>query len=169
MRYFFRNFLPEFVYGAIDGTVTTFAIIAGVAGANLSPAIVLILGISNVLADGFSMASSNYLSEKSHQAQSGLSPIHSPVYMALATFFSFVIIGSVPLLAYVISEITGIWQGKEFLISTIFTSLAFIFIGGVRGKITRTSYINSALETLFIGGVAASVAYMVGFLLKNVV
>ena len=50
IRNFLHNYLPEFVYGALDGTVTTFAIIAGVAGASLSPAIVLVLGISNLLA-----------------------------------------------------------------------------------------------------------------------
>jgi len=169
MKYFLKNYLAEFVYGALDGTVTTFAIIAGVAGANLSPAIVLILGVSNVLADGFSMAASNYLSEKSHQAQSGLVPAHSPIKTAVATFVSFVVVGSVPLIAYVVSAVFGIWQGNEFLISGIFTSLAFILVGQVRGKITQTSRFNSAIETLFIGSVAAAVAYAVGAFLQNVV
>lgn len=169
MRNFFHNFLPEFVYGALDGTVTTFAIIAGVAGANLSPSIVLILGVSNVLADGFSMASSNYLSEKSHQAQSGISPHHSPMKTAIATFISFVIVGTIPLLSYVLSAILGIWRGQEFLISSVLTSLAFIFIGQVRGKIAGSDRFNSAIETLFIGGVAATVAYLVGAFLQQVV
>ncbi len=48
-----ERYLREFVYGAIDGTVTTFAIVSGVVGAGLSPSIVLILGLANVLADGF--------------------------------------------------------------------------------------------------------------------
>ncbi len=80
------HYLPEFVYGSIDGTVTTFAIIAGIAGANLSAATVVILGFSNVLADGFSMASSNYLSEQSHQDQNPDSDHQSPIKTALATF-----------------------------------------------------------------------------------
>ena len=53
------------VYGAIDGAVTTFAVVAGVAGAALSPRVVLILSISNLLADGFSMGASNYLAIRS--------------------------------------------------------------------------------------------------------
>ena len=57
--------LSDFVYGGIDGAVTTFAIVAGVAGAGLSSSIVLILGFANLFADGFSMATSNYLSTKS--------------------------------------------------------------------------------------------------------
>lgn len=59
------KYLPDFVYGGIDGSVTTFAIVAGVTGASLSPSIVLILGFANLFADGFSMAVSNYLSTKS--------------------------------------------------------------------------------------------------------
>ncbi len=50
------NYLPDAVYGAIDGTVTTFAVVAGAIGADLSPRVVLILGAANLLADGFSMA-----------------------------------------------------------------------------------------------------------------
>jgi len=59
------RYLPDFVYGGIDGSVTTFAVVAGVAGASLSPSIVLILGFANLFADGFSMAVGNYLSTKS--------------------------------------------------------------------------------------------------------
>jgi VIT1/CCC1 family predicted Fe2+/Mn2+ transporter len=60
----FRNFLPEFVYGGIDGSITTFAVVAGAAGAGLDTSIVLILGFANLIADGFSMSVGNYLSEK---------------------------------------------------------------------------------------------------------
>ena len=56
--------LRDSVYGAIDGTVTTFAIVAGVAGAGLSPFVIVALGLANVLADGFSMAAANYSGTK---------------------------------------------------------------------------------------------------------
>lgn len=54
----------DFIYGSIDGTVTTFAIVAGVVGASLSPGIILILGFANLFADGFSMAAANYQASK---------------------------------------------------------------------------------------------------------
>ena len=54
------SYLRDWVYGGIDGTVTTFAIMAGVVGADLSATIVIILGLANLLADGFSMAAGNY-------------------------------------------------------------------------------------------------------------
>ncbi|MFT5471222.1 MAG: VIT1/CCC1 family predicted Fe2+/Mn2+ transporter [Verrucomicrobiales bacterium] len=56
-----HSFLKDFIYGAIDGAVTTFAIVAGVAGAGLSSGIVIVLGLANLIADGFSMAVSNFL------------------------------------------------------------------------------------------------------------
>jgi vacuolar iron transporter family protein len=59
--------VEDFVYGATDGTVTTFAVVTGVVGASLSPSIVLILGFANLFADGFSMAVGNYLGSKSQR------------------------------------------------------------------------------------------------------
>ncbi len=55
-----QGYLPDFIYGAIDGTVTTFAVVSGVAGAELSSSIVIVLGLANLVGDGFSMAASNY-------------------------------------------------------------------------------------------------------------
>ena len=57
----------DFIYGSIDGAVTTFAIIAGVVGASLSSNIILILGFANLFADGFAMAVANYQASKAHQ------------------------------------------------------------------------------------------------------
>ena len=54
----------DFIYGSIDGAVTTFAIVAGVVGAGLSPGIILILGFANLFADGFSMAAANFQASK---------------------------------------------------------------------------------------------------------
>lgn len=59
-----RGVLRDVVYGGIDGSVTTFAIVAGVAGAGLSPFVIVALGLANVLADGFSMAAGNYSATK---------------------------------------------------------------------------------------------------------
>lgn len=62
-----HSYLGDFVLGAVDGTVTTFAIVAGVVGAGQPNAVALVLGIANLLADGFSMAVGNYLSTKSER------------------------------------------------------------------------------------------------------
>ena len=60
-----QNYLRDWIYGGIDGAVTTFAVVAGVVGAQLSPFVIVILGLANLLADGFSMAASNFLGTKS--------------------------------------------------------------------------------------------------------
>ncbi len=63
----FQEYLGEFVYGGIDGSVTTFAVVAGSAGAGLDSAVVIILGFANLIADGFAMSVGSYLSTKSEQ------------------------------------------------------------------------------------------------------
>lgn len=62
-----HNYLRDFVYGGIDGAVTTFAVVAGTLGADLSTRIVLILGVANLIADGFSMAASNFLGTRAER------------------------------------------------------------------------------------------------------
>lgn len=62
-----HSYAGEFIYGGFDGTVTTFAIAAGAAGASLSPRIIIILGVANLFADGFSMAAGAYLSAKAER------------------------------------------------------------------------------------------------------
>ena len=62
-----HSYLRDFVYGAIDGTVTTFAVVSGVAGAGLDSRIVIILGLANLIGDGFSMAASNYLGTRTDE------------------------------------------------------------------------------------------------------
>jgi VIT1/CCC1 family predicted Fe2+/Mn2+ transporter len=56
-----HSYVRDWIYGGIDGAVTTFAVVSGVAGAELSAGIVMILGFANLAADGFSMAASNFL------------------------------------------------------------------------------------------------------------
>lgn len=58
------QYIKSLIYGGLDGIITTFAVVAGVAGAALSPGVVLIMGFANLIADGLSMAIGDYLSTK---------------------------------------------------------------------------------------------------------
>jgi VIT1/CCC1 family predicted Fe2+/Mn2+ transporter len=58
------NYVRDWIYGGIDGTITTFAIVAGVVGANLPGMVVLVLGLANLIADGFAMGAGNYSATK---------------------------------------------------------------------------------------------------------
>ena len=62
-----QDYIGEFVYGGIDGSVTTFAVVAGSAGANLDSSVIIILGFANLIADGFAMSVGSYLSNKSEK------------------------------------------------------------------------------------------------------
>jgi VIT1/CCC1 family predicted Fe2+/Mn2+ transporter len=64
-----HSYLKDFIYGAVDGAVTTFAVVGGVAGAGMPHVIIVVLGMANILADGFSMAVSNYLGTKAEGEQ----------------------------------------------------------------------------------------------------
>jgi vacuolar iron transporter family protein len=61
------SYLQDFIYGAVDGAVTTFAVVAGVEGASLDETVVIILGGANLIADGFSMAVSNFLGSRAER------------------------------------------------------------------------------------------------------
>src|SRR6186713_2441864 len=63
-----RHYVRELIYGANDGIITTFAVVAGVTGGGLPLRVVLIIGAANLIADGLSMAAGNYLSIRSHES-----------------------------------------------------------------------------------------------------
>lgn len=161
-------YLAEMIYGANDGIVTTFAVVAGVAGAALDPAIVVILGIANLLADGFSMGMSNYLSRRSdiaYQASVGETTDEiekAPVKTAFVTFLSFVVAGWTPLLPYIAS------LRPFFELSVLTTAVVFFLVGASRTFVTQRSWYRSGAEMLVIGLIAASVAYGAGALLSGV-
>ncbi|MEK6895174.1 MAG: VIT1/CCC1 transporter family protein [Nanoarchaeota archaeon] len=173
---FERKYLPEFVYGGIDGSVTTFAVVAGAIGASLGPAIVLILGFANLFGDGFSMAMSNYLSTKSNsdlmssKIKRTIFPgsVKKPLNTALVTFFSFLIIGTIPLIPFVLALFLPIIKTHEFLYSIILTGAAFLLVGAIKGEVVGKHFARSAIETLIIGCLAALIAFLVGFLLRGI-
>lgn len=62
-------FIGDIVFGAHDGIVTTFAVVAGTVGAKLHVTIIVILGAANLLADGVSMGAGAFLSLRSQKDQ----------------------------------------------------------------------------------------------------
>ena len=172
-----ENNLREFVYGGMDGAVTTFAVVTGAAGANLSSHIILILGFANVLADGFSMAVGSYLSEKSHQeltvsrGNSKKEDYESPLGASVATFFSFILVGFIPLAVYTADFIFKFgWATNNMLAwSVALTLSAFVGIGYLRGKISKVKKSRTIFESLGLGVAAAVISYGVGNILENII
>jgi VIT1/CCC1 family predicted Fe2+/Mn2+ transporter len=160
------SFLRDFVFAADDGIITTFAVVAGSLGASLSPRIVLILGAANLLADGFAMASGNYLAVKSEEEYEEAEDKthryhHSPLPHALITFFSFVVAGLIPLLPYLF----GISQ--SFYVASGLVLISLFIVGSARTRFTKKPWFVGGVEMVLIGGLAASVAYITGFLVDR--
>lgn len=163
-----HRYVRDLVYGANDGIITTFAVVAGVSGASLSPRIVLILGIANLVADGFSMGASNYLGIRSerdaHDAVSGVPaaerdvPETTAFMHGVATFLAFVVAGVVPLVAY-LAPIEGT---SRFTWACILTLGAQFAVGASRTVVTRQRWWTSGIEMLLVGAVAAAVAWGAG-------
>lgn len=162
------GYIAEVIYGANDGIVTTFAVVAGVAGASLDPAIVLILGVANLLADGFSMGMSNYLSQRSEQdyrAAQGTRPTEGTkpaAYTALTTFLAFVVAGWTPLLPYALAI------EPTFPLSIVVTAAAFFAVGASRSLVTDRRWYAAGGEMFLVGMVAAGVAFGTGTALRGI-
>lgn len=163
-----QHYLPDLVYGANDGIVTTFAVVSGVAGARLDAGIIIILGVANLLADGFSMGASNYLAIQSSEAarRQRNEPVQEPFPLrhAAATFGAFTVAGIVPLLSYLLVP-----AGDAFPLAVGLTLATLFTVGASRALVADGTAFRSGLEMLVIGALAALVAYGVGAFLRGLV
>lgn len=164
-----RHYVRELIYGANDGIITTFAVVAGVAGGGLSLRVVLIIGAANLFADGLSMAAGNYLSIRSHEsvleAQALPQEEASPLRHAAATFIAFVAAGTLPLLPYILPSV-GI---DRFALSIALTFTGMFGIGASRAVIANVTWWGGGGEMLGLGALVAALAYASGALVSAVV
>src|SRR5690606_20165132 len=86
-----------------------------------------------------------------------------------ATFAAFLVIGTLPLLAFVIRVLTPVQVTDPFAISAVLTGAAFVVVGAVKSRFIDESWYRSAIETLLAGGAAAVIAYGIGLMLRGLV
>jgi VIT1/CCC1 family predicted Fe2+/Mn2+ transporter len=155
-----QHYLRDLVYGANDGIITTFAVVAGVAGGALSARAVLIVGAANLIADGLSMGVGNYLGIRSHEsarAAQGLPEEEaSPARHGLATFLAFVVAGAIPLAPYLMQA------DNSAALSAVVTLLTLFAVGALRSLVTVDRWWTAGLEMLGLGAVVAVAAYASG-------
>jgi len=223
----FDKYLGEFVYGGIDGCVTTFAVVAGSVGAGLDSMVIIILGFANLLADGFSMSIGAYLSARSEQKnyhkhrqieyweienkpESEVQEVRdiyrekgfegellekivkvvtsdkdrwvdvmmkdelemikedtSPFMRGLFTFISFLIIGFIPMIVYVVDYVNHL-EINLFFWCSVLTGIGFGVVGLLKSYLTKTSKFKGVAETILLGAAAAAVAYYVGDFLEGI-
>ncbi len=224
--FFNKDYIAEFVYGGIDGAITTFAVVAGAEGANLSITIVIILGMANLIADGFSMSVGSFFSTKAerdtyekhkateyweieHLREKEIEEVReiyaakgfkgelleqvvqvitankdvwvdtmmkeelemtkdekTPLKTASFTFLSFVVVGAIPLLSYLISG-GNPEESSLFLYSCILTGISLAIIGALKSKVTEQNILRGVVETVLLGGLAALLAFYVGDILEG--
>ena len=220
-------YIGEAVYGALDGIVTTFAVVAGVAGAKLSAGVVLIMGFANLIGDGLSMGVGSYLSTKSRRQYEQsererelweienypegeiheireifhrkgfegkdldraveiitsnkkiwletmmneelgiISEDGHPFFNGLSTFISFMIVGFIPVLFFVLALAIPSLAPYSFTMSVILTAVTLFVVGALRVLVTQSHWFRSGIEMLLVGGAAALGSYLVGYFLQG--
>lgn len=164
-----RHYIRDLVYGANDGIITTFAVVAGVAGGALSQTAVLVIGVANLAADGFSMGAGNFLAIRAHESARAAEDLPEeeahPARHALATLIAFVTAGAVPLLPYV----SAVDADTRFALSTLLTLAALFGVGASRALVTADRWWRCGLEMLIVGAVVAAGAYGAGALVASVI
>lgn len=223
------GYLKSIVFGALDGIVTTFATIAGVAGADYGINVVVTLGFSALLADAISMGLGDYLSsaaeldwtkkERRREAwefehvraaeieemveiyvEKGFDrddaetilnlmakqdeffidhmmvqelgmmppdPSDSPAKSGAVMFASFLFVGAIPLLAYLVFfEIP--WDPSfrtygTFILAAVITAIALFFLGFVKGRLIGSKSIQSGLWVMLNGAIASGAAFGVAY------
>ena len=161
-----QHYVGDLVYGANDGILTTFAVIAGVTGGALSARAVIIVGMANLFADGLSMGVGNYLAirarESALERQDRPEEEARPKRHGLATFLAFVVAGVVPLAPYLLPGFEPTFQAAVIL------ALGAQFgVGAARSLVTASRWWVSGIEMLGLGAVVAAVAYGTGAVLAT--
>ncbi|MBI4264359.1 MAG: VIT1/CCC1 transporter family protein [Acidobacteria bacterium] len=166
---FFRHYIRDLVYGANDGIITTFAVVAGVAGGSLSSLAVLVVGAANLAADGVAMGVGNLLAIRAHESARAVDGLPEeeayPWKHGTATLVAFVGAGALPLLPYLLD----IADARRLAWSTLVTLAALFGVGAARAAVTRDRWWKTGLEMLVLGGVVAAAAYGAGALVAALV
>ena len=162
-----RHYIRDLVYGANDGIITTFAVVSGVAGGQLSQLAVLIVGAANLAADGVSMGVGNFLAIRADEharETEGLPELERhPWKHGLATLLAFVVAGAVPLTPYLMLRTSS----HQLVVSTILTFTTLFVLGALRALVTRDRWWQTGLETLVLGTFVAGAAYAAGHLVAS--
>ncbi|MCR4335414.1 MAG: VIT1/CCC1 transporter family protein [archaeon] len=225
----YGDYLGDMVYGALDGIVTTFAVVAGSSGAGLGAGIIIVLGFANLLADGLSMAVGNYLSMKSEQdyyraekkretwevenypegeveeikqiykrkGYTGqnleklvelitskktvwvdtmmvnelgmIDESKDPLKAGAYTLASFLIVGFVPMIIFVLALFVPIDSAITFPVAIVLTFITIFVVGSLRSLVIAKHWFNAGLEMFIVGGLTAVVSYGIGVVLGGLV
>ncbi|MCY3846535.1 MAG: VIT1/CCC1 transporter family protein [Acidobacteria bacterium] len=156
-----QHYVGDLVYGANDGVLTTFAVVAGVTGGALPATAVVVVGMANLVADGLSMGVGNDLGirarESALERQGRPEEESQPARHGVATFLAFAAAGFVPLFPYLVPG-----AGDEFTPAACLAFTTLFGVGAARSLVTASRWWVSGLEMLGLGILVAIAAYATG-------
>lgn len=158
-----KTYISDIVYGATDGLITTFVIVASASGANI-PKLAVVIGLSSLVGDAVSMGASRFLSLRAEMdVKHAKRSFIKPMTHAAITFLSFIILGAIPLVAFLIP--IHIWS--NFAISCLFSGIALFALGSIRSFVAKTSVLAAGIETTLVGLAAGIIGYYIGSLFSG--
>jgi len=141
--------------GGVDGVITSFAVVAGASAASLTTRSLFVVGVSSVIADGFSMGISEFLSSTSERRATRDEEARAsirPAAFGAACFSSFVACGAVPILSFVLAR-------GSILSCAMFSLVELMLLGAARTLVTGEELLVGLVQTASLGAAAGAVAY----------
>jgi VIT1/CCC1 family predicted Fe2+/Mn2+ transporter len=165
------QFIRDIVFGTNDALLTNIGIITGFTASLAETRLIILAVLVDIFTSAFAMSMGTYLSRTSEDDYLNLSLSHdtkhhvdkvlaNPYVAAAVMWIVYVIAGFIPLLPFFL----GFSPTDAAKVSVVFGATAFIIVGIVKGKITRTSLRKSALQFFLLGGSAALIGYGIGVL-----
>lgn len=148
------SLLRASLLGAIDGVITSFAIVSGSHAGRFDDTIVIVIGTSSLLADGFSMGVSEFLSSDAVQGTTNMSNERSPWMLGVVCFTAFVAAGFIPLLSFV-------WSAS-ILSTAMFSLVELMLLGTARAYVTKQPLLLEFTKTTLLGASAGGISFLVG-------
>lgn len=137
------------ILGAVDGVITSFAIVSGSHAGSFDTSVVLVIGLSSLFADGFSMGVSEFLS-----SDIVVSKGRPAWVLGIACFSSFVIAGLIPILTF-------LWSAS-LLSSAMFSLVELMVFGAIGSSVKKEDILIGFFKTTSLGASAGAISYAVG-------
>lgn len=145
------NYLRPVILGSIDGIITSFVIIAGGFAGNVDSDSILVIGFSSLIADAFSMGTGEYLSSRTENTSA------RSVLKGIACFTSFILMGSIPLLTFML------FAAGRMLASIAAYIICLILIATGQACILKKNVFTTTVEVMSLGCLAGGIAYVVAY------
>lgn len=153
------SLLRASLLGGVDGVITSFAVVASVEAGDFDTRVAVVVGVSNVCADGLSMGISEYLSSTSAQKLDD-APRASPALLGIACFATFVVCGLVPLALYALSD-------ASLLVGALASISELMLLGLTRSRVAGEPLLIAVWQTVALGVLVGSLAYAVASLVPE--